>query len=208
MPKLPPRSRGSRRFYIERKSCPKLNFLSGDLGFLDCTFSHIDPLDKLELKKIQKVTSEVISDVRNAEVARGHVAAEGLGNFTLRERTVQKSIFCVVGRAWAWRVGGSPAPSALFCTCPDASAEGAHFSALVPTTKVLWSKSSGQEMKSAHLRRTRRDKCRLGASLDFPTGHEPRKIVGTSEQFSKSFFKVFLGKNFFLDIFWRSFRGL
>ena len=100
MPKLPPRSRGSRRFYIERKNCPKLNFLSGDLGFLDCTFSHIDPLDKLELKKIQKVTSEVISevisDVRNAEVARGHVAAEGPGDFTLRERTVQKSIFCVV----------------------------------------------------------------------------------------------------------------
>ena len=54
----------------------------------------------LELKKIQKVTSEVISevisDVRNAEVVRGHVAAEGLGDFTLRERTVQKSIFCAV----------------------------------------------------------------------------------------------------------------
>ena len=43
-----------------------------------------------------EVISEVISDVRNAEVARGHVAAEGLGDFTLRERTVQKSIFCVV----------------------------------------------------------------------------------------------------------------
>ena len=70
--------------------------MCGDLGFLDCTFSHIDPLDKLELKKIQKVTSEVISDVRNAEVARGHVAAEGLGDFTLREKTAQKSIFCVV----------------------------------------------------------------------------------------------------------------
>ena len=96
MPKLPPRSRGSRRFYIERKNCPKINFLCADLGFLDCTFSNNDPLDKLELKKIQKVTSEVISDVRNAEVARGHVAAEGLGDFTLRERTVQKSIFCVV----------------------------------------------------------------------------------------------------------------
>ena len=68
----------------------------------------------------------------------------------------------------------------LVCTFPDASAEGAHFSALVPTTKVLRSKSSGQEMKSAHLRRTRRDKCTLGASLNFPTGHEPRKIVGTS----------------------------
>ena len=50
----------------------------------------------LRVEKIQKVTSEVISDVRNAEVAHGHVAAEGLGDFTLRERTVQKSIFCVV----------------------------------------------------------------------------------------------------------------
>ena len=95
------------------------------------------------------------------------------------------------------------------CTCPDASAEGAHFSALVPTTKVLQSKSLGQEMKSAHLRRTRRDKCTLGASLNFPMGHEPRKIVGTSERFSKSFFKVFFfGKKIFLDIFWRSFGGL
>ena len=83
MPKLPPRSRGSRQFYIERKNCPKINFLCADLGFLDCTFSNNDPLDKLELKKIQKVTSEVISevipevisDVRNAEVARGHDAS-------------------------------------------------------------------------------------------------------------------------------------
>ena len=86
----------------------------------------------------------------------------------------------------------------LVCTCPDASAEGAHFSALVPTTKVLQSKSSGQEMKSAHLRWTLRDKCTLSASLNFPTGHDPRKIIGTSEQFSKSFFKVFFWeKNFF-----------
>ena len=61
MPELPPRSQGSRRFYIERKNCPKINFLCGDLGFLDYTFSNNDPLDKLELKKIQKVTSEVIS---------------------------------------------------------------------------------------------------------------------------------------------------
>ena len=49
--------------------------MCGDLGFLDCTFSNNDPLDKLELKKIQKVTSEVISDVRNAEVASGHDAS-------------------------------------------------------------------------------------------------------------------------------------
>ena len=79
----------------------------------------------------------------------------------------------------------------LVCTCPDASAEGAHFSALVPATTVLQSKSLGQVLKSAHLWQTRWDKCRLGASLDFPTGHDPRKIVGTSERFSKLFFKVF-----------------
>ena len=48
--------------------------MCGDLDFWDCTFSNNDPLDKLELKKIQKVTSEVISDVRNAEVAHGHDA--------------------------------------------------------------------------------------------------------------------------------------
>ena len=84
------------------------------------------------------------------------------------------------------------------CTCPDASAEGAHFSALVPTTIVLQSKSPGQVLKSAQLRLTPRDKCTPSASLNFPTGHEPRKIVGTSERFSKSFFKVFfLEKNFF-----------
>ena len=86
----------------------------------------------------------------------------------------------------------------LVCTCPDASAEGAHFSFLVPTIYFVELWLSGQALKSAHLRWTRRDKCTLGASLNFPTGHEPRKIVGTSERFSKSFFKVFfLEKNFF-----------
>ena len=95
----------------------------------------------------------------------------------------------------------------LVCTCPDASAEGAHFSFLVPTIYFVELWSSGQALKSAHLRRTRRDKCTLGASLNFPTGHEPRKIVGTSERFSKSFFKVFFWK-FFWDMFWGSFRGV
>ena len=81
----------------------------------------------------------------------------------------------------------------LLCTFPDASAKGQHFSALVPTIYFVELWSSGQALKSAHLRWTRRDK-----SLNFPTGHEPRKIFGTSERFSKSFFKVFfLGKNFF-----------
>ena len=49
-----------------------IKFLCVDLDFLDCMFSNNDPLVKSELKKIQKVTSEVISDVRNAEVACGH----------------------------------------------------------------------------------------------------------------------------------------
>ena len=87
------------------------------------------------------------------------------------------------------------------CTCPEGSAGGAHFSALVPTTKYLRSKSSGQEMKSAHLGRTPRDKCTPSASLNFPICHEPRKIVGTSERFSKSFFKVFFLKKIFFKYF-------
>ena len=53
-------------------------------------------------------------------------------------------------------------------------------------------------MKSAHQGMTPRDKCTPSASFIFPNCHEPRKIVGTSERFSKSFFKVFfLKKNFF-----------
>ena len=48
-------------------------------------------------------------------------------------------------------------PSALFCILPDTSAEGQRFSVLVPTTIDLRSKSSGQVLKSAVLRRTRRD---------------------------------------------------
>ena len=96
----------------------------------------------------------------------------------------------------------------LVCTCPNASAEGAHFSFLVPTIYFVELWLSGQVLKSAHLQRTRRDKCRLGASLDFPTGHDPRTIVGTSERFSKSLFKVFFWGKIFLENFWRSFRHL
>ena len=48
----------------------------------------------------------------------------------------------------------------LVCTCPEASAKGAHFSFLVPTIYFVELWSSGQVLKSAHLRRTRRDKCR------------------------------------------------
>ena len=117
----------------------------------------------------------------------------------------------IVPRSRRFSEGHAPSENRgtrLVCTCPDASTEGAHFSFLVPTIYFVELWSSGQVLKSAHLRRTRRDKCTLGASLDFPTGHEPRKIVGTSERFSKSFFKVFFLEKIFLDIFWRSFRGL
>ena len=48
-------------FALRERTVQKLIFLCGDLGFLDCMFSNNDPLDKLEFKKIQKVTSEVIS---------------------------------------------------------------------------------------------------------------------------------------------------
>ena len=37
-----------------------MTFLCDDIGFLNCRFTHYDPLDMLELKKIQKMASEVI----------------------------------------------------------------------------------------------------------------------------------------------------
>ena len=48
----------------------------------------------------------------------------------------------------------------LLCTFPDASAKGQHFSALVPTIYFVELWLSGQALKSAVLRRTRREKCR------------------------------------------------
>ena len=53
----------------------------------------------------------------------------------------------------------------LLCTFPDASVEGQRFSVLVPTIYFVELCSSGQALKSAVLRRTRREKCRQGASL-------------------------------------------
>ena len=84
------------------------------------------------------------------------------------------------------------------CTCPEGWSLGAHFSFLVPTIYFVDIRSSGQALKRAHQGQTPRDKCTPSASFIFPNCHEPRKIVGTSERFSKSFFKVFfLKENFF-----------
>ena len=48
----------------------------------------------------------------------------------------------------------------LVCTFPDASAEGQHFSALVPTIYFVDLWSSGQVLKSAVIQQTCRENCR------------------------------------------------
>ena len=37
-----------------------MTFLCDDMGFLNCRLTHHDPLDRIELKKIQKMASEDI----------------------------------------------------------------------------------------------------------------------------------------------------
>ena len=65
-------------------------------------------------------------------------------------------------------------PSALFCIFPNTSAEGQRFSVLLPTTIDLRSKSLGQVLKSAVLRRTRRVGKSAEGAGEPPTRHSSR----------------------------------